>query len=232
MWLYVQNSSSQEIGVHGSKVGFADQSLFSPDPSVVQQGRKISSRFLNNQAYLPEKNPSKLERLVAASCQDLRRTLFVLLWVDYVFLEFSVTSVSGMPNNTSYSIWVDFFFPLLLQCHTVLAKLGNLSSWLPIRNVYGNAHQVCLWLPRTCVTDIISCFYYKPIMSSINEKPSLKVISLTFKSFSKWSFANVLSIKGMFLWFTAIIKGIQKWLWNKIDKLACSERNVINSQSY
>lgn len=68
-------------------------------------------------------------------------------------------------------------------------------------------------------------------MSPIEEKPSLSVISLTFKSFSKLSFADTLNIKEI-LWLTAITKGIQKRLWNKIDKLPCSERNTINSRSY
>lgn len=69
-------------------------------------------------------------------------------------------------------------------------------------------------------------------MSPVNEKPSLQVMSLTFKSFPRLSFGNILNIKEMMLWFTTLMKGIQKSLWSKIDKVSYSERNMINSQSY
>jgi hypothetical protein len=58
----------------------------------------MNSRFLNNQAYLPEKQPYRLELLVSICCQELHY-LFCFEWVF-----FSVASIYNTPGNISPGI--------------------------------------------------------------------------------------------------------------------------------
>lgn len=124
-----------------------------------------------------------------------RPTLFTLLWMGYLFLEFSVISVSGI-QVAHKSVGAHVSFPIAVVSLCWESWVISFNDYL--LEMFVNAHPMCLWLPFTSVTDILSYFYYKPVMSPIKGKPSLSVIILTFKSFSKLSFADTLNIKGFY----------------------------------
>lgn len=114
-------------------------------PVLLSKGeKKTNSGFLYNRAYLPEKQPSRLETVVALSCVESLHYLLHFEWVIFSFLETSAVSVCGIPNSLSYRVWIDSSSPHC--CSTILYS----ESW-----VFDlmTAYWKCLLMHITCVYD-------------------------------------------------------------------------------
>lgn len=127
------------------------------------------------------------------------------------------------------TVGADFFLASPVVPHSI-GRAGYFGLRTTTRNVYIRAYPLAYDYSCASASDTTSGFYDRS-MRPIHEKPPLQSLIWRLKVFLDYVLETFLMLK-RWCYDSEPLWRESKSLWNQIDNVSCSERNMINSQSH